>query len=299
MAQKSSTLYTPAKVSHIQLTNNSAADDTKVIGAKEKSKKKTKHVIQKLHYPLFLEAAKTISDIYWVNILTDMAYNKCCDCFSLRYDKLIYRQRTKIEILMLAHDPGKLAVDIITFIKKYGLILSPDDKEERRKALMAKIQDSDKKRNHPLNSDKSRLFHISNYIKDLCLKYNLSLYQSEQLKSLINLSYFTGILTKSDFKFNGNNLISIDGIIYNNKTNNFCIHPDYLARINVKSKSLPVMEDLKDCDENNYFGHGINLDDCLIDLSDRVNRYVELVQPNVTHIKPRITIQLMANSPKY
>ena len=276
--------YQPSSVKSVTFSTILMPGSTKrneeiiAVGKPPNGKKSRGKQKEKIINPSFIDASNNCVDEFWENILHDMAYNKCPSLFSIRDNKLIYRSRNKIESITLTEltNPDDLADQVIKFLKTYGRIKSQMDldiEEQQMRDILAK---QESKVVNPLANESSRNFHVHSYATTVVNRYGLNENQWNQLVSKINMTYFVGLIDKSDFIFDQGQLIHVNGIIWNNSTNQFDIDP---SRFHSHSKSQPHLKPLSFHvkEENN---RGFNFDRNWQNISEVLTDYANKQNSN-------------------
>lgn len=107
---------------------NPAAWMTQAPGKKPKGLKRIEH-------PIFLEAAKLVTDEYWIERLTEMAGGKFLSGFSVRDGELRYKQGNKTSSIPIPLDPPTAMSKTINFMREF-FVKSPLDRENDAKKVM-------------------------------------------------------------------------------------------------------------------------------------------------------------------
>lgn len=256
--------YQPTSVKSVTFStiliagSNKVADDVVLVGKAPRSKKGKSKQPDKIQHPEFIEASKDYCDEFWESILIEMAYNKCPSFFAIKDNKLIYRYRNKIESMDITEftTPIELSDKVIHFLKVHGRLKSHLDLENEEQQMREILAVQENKIINPLSNDSSRTFHIHSYVNMISNRYGLNKDQWNQLVCKINMTYFVGLIDKSDFIFNDGQLIHVNGIIWNNTINQFDIDP---IRFHSHSKTNQSIKPLT-CDTKNDNNKGFNFD---------------------------------------
>jgi len=254
-------LITP-KVISLKLTNHSNMEPPTPVSSTPKSKPAKTKAKDKIIYPEYIEASNEISDPFWINILQDMATGKFLPSFVIRDKKLYYRFRNTIEYINLSMlnsdniDYQELANITIDFIRNHGKIYSPWDHEQQLLDIeeISKINNSRVHSVLATSNSRNQCFYL--YAYELVTDMNLDQYYISQLYELLNLGYFSGIITKNNISINNGLIVKIDNIFWNPQLNQFCINPQCIEQaLQKKSKNeyliAPVVKHHK----------GVNIDE--------------------------------------
>ena len=171
-------------------------------------------------YPIFLEAAKFTTDIFWENIFEELSYGKtpygsyisknflCCNYLHKEFSYKIERKSPEIiykEVYYL-------------LLNKLG-ILSQKEKIKKRIDFNRIEQDLKESRKNWVNIRKKNIkdLLIEKYVIDMERLHNLTIIQTKNLLlNIINGIVFK-IISSKDIDYHDNQIHNIKGITFSNK----------------------------------------------------------------------------------
>lgn len=178
-------------------------------------------------YPIFLECLQYCTDNFWENVFEDLAYgkspygtyiNKGFLCCNYKNKEFSYKIEKK--------DPEILYQDVYNLlVKKLGL-LSVRDKLNKKIDFNNIEEDLKLTRKSWTSIRKKNIkdLLIENFAIKMKKEYNLTLKQTQKLVSYIFIAMIFKVITMKDINYDNGEIISIDGIEFEN--NNFYFTQD-------------------------------------------------------------------------
>nr|QBK93600.1 MAG: uncharacterized protein LCPAC404_03040 [Pithovirus LCPAC404] len=179
------------------------------------AKKKKTAKVQKVIHPIFVECSKVVGDPFWKDFFIRMSKNKLPKGFRIKGNTLVCHDRTKTKHINFTDDILETASKCMQFLKEIANIMSMTDREEVRRNQIEEM----KKANIPkvwseIKKKKSeKRAAIIQYVSELTREYNLTLFESTDLLTLINLSYFLGQIGNDDVSYEKGHITEIRGLI--------------------------------------------------------------------------------------
>ena len=177
-----------------------------------KPKKKKKH---KVIYPLFIQCSEIVTDPFWIGFFIDMSRNKLPKGFRIRGNNLVCHDRNKTKHVNLIGDTIEIASKCMQFLREVANIMSQNDKNEIRKAQKEAMERANipKTWNDIKKKKSEKKAAIIQFSAELSKNNNLTVEESTDLLTLINLSYFLNKINSDDVMYNNGHIISINGLI--------------------------------------------------------------------------------------
>ena len=166
-------------------------------------------------YPIFLECCQYTENVFWENLFENLSYGKtprgayisknflCCSYKGREFNYKIERKKPEI-----------LYNDVYTLLNEKLGVLSQKQKQEKRKnfrEIERNIRDNRLDWSN-IKKDNVKQSLYQKYVIDMKQKHNLNKKQTKYLMSLIKISTLLQKVVKSDIKYEGNRIIQIDGI---------------------------------------------------------------------------------------
>jgi hypothetical protein len=194
--------------------------------------RKTRGVKEVIH-KVFSDCAVATQDPFWVDKFNTAAIGKFPHKFSFHDGVLTYRKGTKCNSLEVPNNPYEAAPACMEFFRANGGIFSPLDEQNslelqysRAHAVLTQQQltwaDANKKVQDCM---------LSYYIMDMKKLMSLNDDESGQLRQTIRLGIANKYFGKHNIRVENNHIHSIEGLLWNNQTRHFYMHPDLKPKI--------------------------------------------------------------------
>jgi len=200
---------------------------------KQSEENKKKRNEKKIIYHFFIESKDYVEDPFWKECLDKAGRGIFPKGFSYENGYLIHKVKNKINKTKLSEDPKTLADICIEEFRKIRGMISNIDRNEAIKFFEKhmEIDINQFKWKNMKNCHKKQL--IANYIDNKKNSQNLSDYATRSLTNNIKLGLFMNWLTEEHIKIDNFNIVDIENIIYDEKTDLFSIE----NKVNENKKS--------------------------------------------------------------
>lgn len=181
------------------------------LGSNPKQTRLKKKAQKEVVHPLLIEAAATIRDEFWIDLLTKAATNVLPPGFCFHEDVLSYekggnRINRHIERVDLHSDPTLAALQFMDFIRLKGNIYSDAERELADIGIEEEDTfDGNWKRINKL----TKTIMISRYVREHANMYDLTEDQTQEAWREVNRAYLHGALSATDFIVEGRALKDI------------------------------------------------------------------------------------------
>lgn len=212
----------------------------------------------KIIYPIFLEACEFVDDEYWYEVLQNIAYGKFLTSFTIRDNKFYYRVQN--EYFNIGTNPEELADTTINFIRTKANVNSLRDQIKQKESNMVFLSNLESKTINPLTNKNNRQDLFYAYAYDIIDRMNLDRNLVHQLVGILNLAYFSNILSKNDIEIIDNKITNIKHLCWNPDKNMFFINPEQINKcLNKKTKNnYNIIPQVSNSNNN----RGVNINQC-------------------------------------
>lgn len=218
----------------------------------KKRKKKLKPIVN----PIFEKCALLTEDTFWQSIFMDCARGKFPRGFTFKNNLLTHKKGSKITTLELNNSATETFSATMNFFQVAAGIMSAKDRhklqqKEEEKLLEEMENDVDIEWSQ-IRKENFKEVLITEFISNVSKKMNFN----EQEKRELTTTIKKGIMLKC---FNSNNIImeegkivEIDGLIYNEDTNEYEIDPEYIPEKGCRKESGLGVEKEEEKPEINF-----------------------------------------------
>ncbi len=242
---QSSINYNEPSLQMIQPVQPYSTTVTGTTGGVKRRRGRNKHVV----HPLFAECATICQDPFWVNILTEAAYGKFPKRFSFQNGNLTHRKGTREMSRTLSTVPAEALASIIDFFRRYESLNSEADKRASYISAAVDVGHGallDQMVWDNYNSHTQQIL-IRDFIERMTVDYQLSPYESSDLKYNIGHGVFLGTLTGNNIIVADRKIQYINGLHMNpagtNGQRSFYLDPTLVAT-KIPTKRKEVLTDL-------------------------------------------------------
>lgn len=217
-----------------------------IVQAPQRSRKArgVKEVVNKI----FADCAGVINDPFWIEKFNLAAIGKFPQKFSFHDGALVYRKGAKCHSIDVSNNPYEAAYACMDFFRSHGGIFSPMD-EQHSLALQydrAHAAQTQKQLTWGDANKKMQECMLSHYIMNMKELMGLSDSEVEHLRQTIRLGIANKYFGKHNIRVDNNRIHSIEGLLWNNETRTFYLHPELkpiAARSYSRNKDGPAAVD--------------------------------------------------------
>ena len=203
-------------------------EKVKILNDSKKGKKKLKPIIN----PIFEKCASLTEDTFWQSIFMDCARGKFPRGFTFKNNLLTHKKGTRLTTLEISNSPTDVYSATINFFQSIAGIMSVKDRRKLQKIEEEKLIEEMEKDTDltwgKIRKENLKEILLTEFITDVSKRMNFNSDEKKELTTTIK----KGIILKC---FNANNIImeegkiiEIDGLIYNEETNEYEIDQEYI-----------------------------------------------------------------------
>ena len=222
-----------SKVGSVSITtvNFNSWANTPVVASIAKTKKiKIKEIVNEI----FVECAKITDDPFWVEKFNAAAIGKFPTNFYYHDGTLIYKKGAKNNKIILSSNIQESAYAFINFLRVNKSIFSPLDEQSTIDTQYDRINSSSNNETltWEIASKKIKECLISYFVVDMTTMMNLTQYQSNQLRQIIQKGIFSNLFDKHNITLKNNRIFSIGGLLYDPQNSLFYIDSNLVSSTN-------------------------------------------------------------------
>ena len=169
-------------------------------------------------YPIFLECSKYSLDPFWIQLYTEMAKGKFPRGTTVINNKMYLRSKTfktSIYISQYEDSPEKLFLEVTAILKDWLNMSSSSDKTKKIKEQEDVRKEIEESYSVPWSRIKSKMIRdtlLTDYVIDMKEKHNLTLNETRDLRSFINIMMTFKEISSNDIEYRGGKIINITSI---------------------------------------------------------------------------------------
>ena len=217
-----------------------------IIGDVKKRIKTLKPIIN----PIFETCSNLTEDEFWKSIFMNCARGKFPRSFSFRNNLLIHKKGNKLTKLELSNSPTDVFNSTINFFQITAGIMSVLDRIKMQRIEEEKILEDMENiielKWENIRKEAIKDILINEFVLDICENMNFSEDEKRELITTIKKGLMLKCFNSHNIIMSEGRIVEIDGLIYNDKTNEYEIEEIYMpVRNNVKSFNLGIEKSVK------------------------------------------------------
>ena len=202
-------------------------------------KDKYMYVHKELLYPFFLECCTHTTNIFWENIFKDLAHGKAPYGSYISKGFLCYKHKKKgFSYKIERKEASKLYKEVYNLLTNKLGLLSYEQRREQQQGFQ-EMENQQKQIHDDWGSIRKKNLKdilIELFIIRMKNKYKLSIKQSKQLMSTINMALVFQTISGDDIHYTDGEIKTIEGVIFDQEK--FTIDPS-LYELGTKTKPIP------------------------------------------------------------
>jgi len=203
---------------------------------KENKDKKTK-ASKPPKFPIFTEASKLITDVYWKNIFEKCGVGKFPARFSFRDGFLYYKQGNRSQSIEIPRIPMDTVSLVINFFQTNSGLMSPDQIQESQRKQMLLAQSYRSPTSWKDLNLKERNLYVTCYIANVIKEMKLNHREQEQFRCMLKGGLAIGCFSnsKNNIVISQSQIVEIKGLYFDYESRRFYIDPSlYPPTNNIK-----------------------------------------------------------------
>ena len=216
---------------------------------------KRKRAEKKVVHEIFEKCSLLTKDQYWISIFNACARDKFPRGFIYKNGMMNHRRGNKTNRVLVPNTPAEAYYTCMNFFKEMAGLMSvmdrkrlQRDEEERLLETISKTEIAWK----DIKIERVKELLISEYIKDLAFKHNLSEDEKKELTTIIKLGFMLKYFSAKNIVMSNGKIIEIYGLLRDN--GKFTIDPKLIGKrpgrkvtglgidkVDVKSKLSPLI----------------------------------------------------------
>lgn len=211
---------------------------------------------KKIAHEIFEQCSELTKDEYWIAILKNCARDKFPRGFQYKNGLLMHRRGNKtvrVEIPSIPSEAYSLAVN---FFRNNAGLMSTSDRKRVQKEYEARLLEETSKNEvqwKDIRVERVKELLITEFIYELAQKSNFNNEQKKELSTTVKRGFMLKYFASKNIKMEHGKIVSIEGLLYNQDTNQFYIDSKLLSknsgrkfeglgleRSDVKSKITPL-----------------------------------------------------------
>lgn len=195
------------------------------------AEKKSKKTIKPIVNPIFETCTELISDPYWQGIFRDCARGKFPRGFSYKNGLINYRKGSKMIRLEVSKSPPEALQEVRDFFQKMAGLLSDEDRSrmkrlEEEQLLEQSCQQFESWKD--VKGDKLKDILISEFITDMCLKYDLDENAKRELFTNVRKGFMLKCFGAQNIEMENGRIVEIEGLSIDRETGESEIDPEMI-----------------------------------------------------------------------
>lgn len=205
----------------------------------EKKKKKT---LKPIINSMFENFSELSDDSFWKSIFNNCARGKFPRGFTYKNNLITHKKGSKMTRLELSNNIPESYLATLDFFQRLGGIYSLQDRAKMKKIeedkLLNKLEDIEELTWKDIKTEKLKDIIITEFIDDLSKKMNFNDEEKKELTTTIKKGFFLKIF--SNIEMNNGKIVNIDGLKFNEKTNEFEINSKYYKKTERQYNGLGI-----------------------------------------------------------
>lgn len=206
---------------------------TRIDMMKPKTKNKKKNARTVIH-PIFEKCSALTNDKFWISVFQNCARGRFPRYFSFKNNLITYRKGNKTQRLLITNSPSEAFTSSIGFFQEAGGILSSADRKKRQTEEEERMLEISMSKDDitwkDIKMDKIKEVLISEFIDDLALKMCFEKDEKNELVTTVKKGFMLKYFTTGDVYMEDGRIMEIDGLIYNEDTNQYEIDSQYITK---------------------------------------------------------------------
>jgi len=200
-------------------------------------KTKRKRAEKKVVHEIFEKCADLTNDQYWITVFNNCARDKFPRGFFYKNGLMTHRRGNKINRVSIPNSAPEASSVCMSFFKTAAGLMSTADRMRLRREEEQRILENTTNREltwKDIKTEKLKELLIMEFVDDISKRLRMNDEDKKELITTVKSGFMLKCFTSKNIKMKDGRIISIDGLVYDKKTNTYDIDPHLITKKNNK-----------------------------------------------------------------